>query len=380
MVLLTVFALAMSVGISASGSTPQWVIQPTAQPAGDGTRQFTSVSCTSPTACIAVGTLTYNRGRFGHTLAEAWNGSRWNVQSTPDPAGAQGSYLSGISCSSPAACTAVGWYQSRRNLVYSIPLIEVWNGTRWAIQPTQIPARPLGSQLFDVSCASPTACTAVGTNGGNSLLAERWDGSRWTIQPAPDPTPGGDPAFSNFYGVSCSSVTHCTAVGDYDKNFANVPLAEVWNGFHWTVQPTPSPIPAGVSALSTLHQVSCTSAIACTAVGSAPDGAGGSVLLVEAWNGSRWTIEPTPQQGGQLYGVACTTSTACLAVGAAPDGLSASTPLAEAWNGTHWTIQPIAIPAAPPASELSGVACSSVTACTAVGGNNNSTLVESRAG
>jgi hypothetical protein len=68
--------------------------------------------------------------------------------------------------------------------------------------------------------------------------------------------------------------------------------------------------------------VSCTSASACTAVGdynnpSAPSG------FAQSWDGTTWTIQPTPipgdKTGGQLFGVSCTSASACTAVGVAYD-------------------------------------------------------------
>ena len=42
------------------------------------------------------------------TLAEHWSGREWEVQSTEDPGGASSSELQGVSCTSAAACMAVG--------------------------------------------------------------------------------------------------------------------------------------------------------------------------------------------------------------------------------------------------------------------------------
>ncbi len=44
------------------------------------------------------------------TLAEAWNGSKWSVQKLPKTPGDQGSEFLGVSCTSATACTAVGAY------------------------------------------------------------------------------------------------------------------------------------------------------------------------------------------------------------------------------------------------------------------------------
>jgi hypothetical protein len=44
------------------------------------------------------------------TLAERWNGSGWEIQPTPNPAGATDLNLAGVSCPTRRACTAVGTY------------------------------------------------------------------------------------------------------------------------------------------------------------------------------------------------------------------------------------------------------------------------------
>jgi hypothetical protein len=53
----------------------------------------------------------YNSTGVQVTLAEVWDGSRWAIQPTPNPVGAGASVLLGVSCTSPGACTAVGYTQ-----------------------------------------------------------------------------------------------------------------------------------------------------------------------------------------------------------------------------------------------------------------------------
>jgi hypothetical protein len=65
------------------------------------------VSCLSSSSCEAVG---YRLISPAGTAAEGWDGSIWSSQSTPNPAGAFESVLSGLSCTSASACMAVGEY------------------------------------------------------------------------------------------------------------------------------------------------------------------------------------------------------------------------------------------------------------------------------
>ena len=336
----------------------RWAIQATPNPPQGG-GILAGVSCVSASACIAVGAS--NAG----ILAERWNGTRWRIQPAPAPAGAQSPFLNSVACTSPTACTAVGGYFSSAGA--SQTLAERWNGTRWAVQATPNPAGT--SALFGVACASGRVCTAVGFSSAAqtpAAVAERWNGSAWKVQAAPNP-PGA--ASSILFGVACTSPSACTAVGgSTSRSRAPITLAERWDGRSWRVQPTPNPPQGGGS----LNGVSCTSARACTAVGGSNAG-----TVAERWNGTRWVIQPTPNPSGSagsfLGSVACTSASSCTAVGARLDsaGNLAGT-LAERWNGTRWAIQPTPNPSGPPGSLLVSVACTSASFCTAVGGQIDS--------
>jgi len=107
------------------------------------------------------------------TLAERWNGTSWAVQPTPNLTGATQSELSGVSCASTRACSAVGYYYNSSGDL--VTLAERWNGTSWAVQPTPNPTGAMQSELWGVSCPSASACSAVGyyaTADSERTLAE----------------------------------------------------------------------------------------------------------------------------------------------------------------------------------------------------------------
>src|SRR6516162_1712158 len=133
----------------------------------------------------------------------------WSVTPTPNPVIPTGR-LFWVSCPAANSCMAVGGYTKASGA--AVALAERWNGTSWRILPTPNPARATVSFLFGVACSTPSACTAVGQaiiGGASQALAERWDGTRWSIQATPSPPQGG--AFLN--GVACTSASACTAVG-----------------------------------------------------------------------------------------------------------------------------------------------------------------------
>jgi hypothetical protein len=192
------------------------------------------VSCTSRAACTAVGYYEYLRTQGGNAwvaLAERWNGSHWSIQTVPTPGPMDYPRLDMVSCGSNSACAAIGDTQDTT-------FFERWDGARWSTTSV-IPDAPNYPVFSDVSCASATACTAVGSSypTGESLLeltlAERWDGTSWSVLPTSTP-------FANSGGldaVSCPSTTACTAVGDFVNQSGSIALVAE----QWTAPPTIPP-------------------------------------------------------------------------------------------------------------------------------------------
>ncbi len=226
-------------GLAERWNGHSWSVQTTPNPTPEGRTlaDLLSVSCASATSCLAVGYY-YIYGVAGWAFAERWDGVSWSVQAIPKPAGARDSVLASVSCTSATACIAVGNYETSSAFV---GLAVRWNGAQWSIQAT---ANPTGAIFSGVSCTSVTACTAVGErNSFTSTLAERWNGQRWSSQPTPSPNPTGD---NNLVGVSCVSTSACTAVGSTGDHGTDGTLAERWNGLSWSVQDTPNPAPQNV--------------------------------------------------------------------------------------------------------------------------------------
>jgi hypothetical protein len=248
--------------------------------------------------------------------------------------------------------------------------------TAWRVQQVPAPASS-AAQLQAVSCPAPGICFAVGYSVvtgtfTESTLAERWSGGQWAIQPTPSPGTGG---IAQLTGISCLSATDCTAVGIISTQTAsNSTLAEHWDGTSWTV--VPSPDPAGTT-VTDFTGVSCASATSCTATG-VYDTSGNrphELPLAEHWDGTTWTVTHVPLPAGITAGnldggVSCPSAIYCIAVGiiATPNQFSNTQPLAERWNGTKWTVQATPTPAGAYNPFLSGVSCSAPAHCTAVGG------------
>jgi hypothetical protein len=309
------------------------------------------VSCSSATACIAVGHYlpAGTTTTITSTFAELWNGKTWSLRTTQNPASKVNLELSGVSCISATACTAVGSGAAG-------PLAESWNGTAWSIQPTIAPTGS-GESLDSVSCQSAISCVAVGSYYSPRhyyTLLEYWDGKTWAIE-------GGTLLRSSGPdSLSCTSRVSCLAVGGFSNDHA-----ERWNGGSWTAERT-----VHTTKESSLVAVACVSTAACIAVGQKEINDGGAAALGEAWDGTSWSLDATttpysPVQSS-LGAVSCPSATFCMAVGAAGGPYQF---LAEDWDGTNWGV--VKTPTWPNNTAepygLSAISCVSAKFCMAVG-------------
>ena len=376
-----VLVLVLWVPLAGAAVAPIWSVQATPNPAGAQDSLLSSVSCISLTACSAVGHYT-SGGGSGLTLAERWNGARWSIERTPRPAGASTSLLFGVSCIS-RTCIAVGSTTSHATV--SVPLVERRSGGRWTIQRTpKLPAtHDSVSYLSGVSCTSPSSCTAVGYAGNSegtrgAPLAERWNGVSWILQRTPHPA-GATVGF--LPAVSCLSAKSCIAVGFFINHAgAGVTLAERWDGVRWSIQRTPTPQAA---TYVQLVGVSCRVPGPCMAAGFFSIVTGTEIMLAESSQRAAWSIQhtlyppnPPGATGVRFTGVSCGSTRACTAVGFFGTAAGVNDTLAERWNGTDWVIQQTPDPAGALSAALAGVSCPSPAACTAVGSVTDSTGTE----
>ncbi len=237
------------------GTTWSGPVPATGQTLGPGAL---SVSCSGPSACMAVTT--------GASQIVAWNGQSWSSPTTLD--GATG--LEAVGCAPTGYCASVD---------------SEGNASAFAGQSWQGTSGDWGS-VSSISCVSASFCMSV--SGGIS----QWNGSQWT-QPNPFTST------SSLSGVSCASATFCTAVDQSGQ-------ALQWNGQAWSTAVRIETGPAtATSSGPALTGVSCPTATFCAAV----DNSGG----VLEWSNGTWTR--TDVDGSEaLSAVSCPTASYCVAV------------------------------------------------------------------
>jgi hypothetical protein len=304
----------------AVGKTSNWKVQVTPNPVGATESRLEDVSCPTASFCMAVGSYLNGAG-VRQPLAERWNGTEWAIAPTPLPAGATGGQLEGVSCSSPASCTAVGSYVAGSGA--NLPLAEQWGSEAWSAEAPPVPAGAGKALLHDVSCAG-SECWAVGESEeagkGSTALVERRTSGGWAVQALSEPVKA-------LTSISCASSSWCAAVGSGLH-------VQHWNGTGWSDRLAPNP--GGESGQ--LTGVSCTSATSCTAVGTYDPGH--PVPFAEHWGGAEWQLRgmtdmefpgctgPSCPVGSAIADVACVPGW-CSAVGSKTAKSGTVTPLIE---------------------------------------------------
>ena len=201
-----------------------WRVQATPNPQAENGSFLDGVSCTATNACTAGGNYTYadvDQAIF----ALRWNGTSWLIQPQPNPGGQGQNTNAAVSCAGPTFCVTVGSWVDLADT--PLTLAEAWNGASWVREPTPNPAGATGAGLNGVSCTGSSDCTAVGavngTGSSGATLAESQHGSTWTVQSTPNPS---DAVFSVLSGVDCGPAGSCLAVGNFYNGSATQTLVE----------------------------------------------------------------------------------------------------------------------------------------------------------
>ena len=315
-----------------NGST--WSVGPNVAPASSQASLLWDVTCVTASDCWAVGAQGTGNGKLPNLLAENWNGSTWSVVPTPDING----YLLSVTCTGASSCVAVGIDVDAKNNPLG-GIILSWNGSEWSQSSPQAPAQPY-SGLNSVTCAGPTDCWAVGFAGpnqiqynfvpgvapnviGSSALVEHWNGSQWLIVPTPAPmSPGGQYLSS----TTCSGASNCWATGATMDAAGNpsTTLVDHWDGTAWVTVPSPNPATNG----SLLTSVTCMDAADCWAAGASGwTNNSTPTPFIENWNGSAWSVEPSPNvvAFGYLSGLTCVQGVECFTIGFSATNLNNNT-------------------------------------------------------
>jgi hypothetical protein len=194
----------------------RWSVVPGINPAA-AINRLSAVSGTSANNIWAVGSRRESDATLPQSLMERWDGHSWNLVS--DFPKASISQLTAVAVLAPDNVWVAGTSGDS-----FMPLVEHWDGTRWAVEPTVPVSNATIGTIIATSSNDVWIAGEAGQGGGIYSLFEHWDGTRWRIVP---PAAGQSGEVTSLVAVGPGDVW---AVGRYRKN----PCGPDWNLIqHW---------------------------------------------------------------------------------------------------------------------------------------------------
>jgi hypothetical protein len=245
----------------------------------------------------------------------------WSVVPSPNVLTA-GSALNSVAVISENDVWGVGYFFS--DTVRT--LIEHWDGSTWSVIASPNSGVD-NNNLYAVTAITSSDVWAVGTSGDETLV-EHWDGSRWSVV--------ASPGIGILNGVDALASNDIWAVGTALIGSETRTLVEHWDGSSWSIVPSPNVL--SINGFSGVTAVSSNDVWAVGASYEFLEGGNSSHTLIEHWDGSAWSVVPSPDVG-TLYGIDAIASNDIWAVGTALID-SESRTLVEHWDGSSWSVIP----------------------------------------
>jgi hypothetical protein len=179
----------------------------------------------------------------------------------------------------------------------------------------------------DAAAAHQALAAPLGT--GRAAVNAPACGPDWTVVPSPNQGSG----HNSLFGVAVASPNDVWAVGYYTSDTGgNNTLIEHWDGSAWSIVPSPN---QGVD--NVLYGAAVVSSSDVWAVGYSGSNSGYDTL-VEHWDGSTWSIVSSQSSGRNvLTAVAVVSANDVWAVGSY---VAPFQTLVEHWDGSTWSIVP----------------------------------------
>jgi hypothetical protein len=320
-------AVAATTRAAGTGFAPATEIKPPVNTAKTVDSILIAVACSGRGSCSAGGSYTDNAGN-GQAMVVSESRGRWAravevkmpANAAPDP----GAQVSGIACTSPGNCVAVGYYQPKPGNNGDSAFIATQRRGSWgrAVRAAPLPKGTVTSSLAAVACPAAGACVAAGfvivKSGFEGLiLAQSHGGWKPIILAAPR---GGGPELA---GVACTRPGDCVAAGYYFptnlQTFAR-PVGYIESRGRWGRAVTVNSPKNLNGDLSGFIGDACVPGGSCLAVGyyeagthdysmAAPESGGRFKRAVEI------TAVPPHATAASIYGVSCASSRLCVAAG-----------------------------------------------------------------
>jgi hypothetical protein len=294
---------------------------PVELPSGSSIASIGSLSCPTFGTCIATGTVTEGPGTAAAVLVD--EGGTWSAVVIPQPAAAPTGMVLHLqlgACDPTGECVVLGDdYAGDGGVDIAVDASGSASGSSWtsSLAPTPAPSSsfPVGT-IFDwLQCPSSGQCVAggkvdyeVGGEGGSmetqTFMLYDSQGT-WSLSSASDavaPVQG-----SSWPLISCSSVTYCASVSEYDSsNSAVVGGVQGWDYESLALDDSSAAI-------------SCVDGGTCAAIDISSVGV--SQAFVQSTPGGNWALAPIANpyvQGSpdaSISSISCVSASSCAAAG-----------------------------------------------------------------
>ena len=271
----------------------RWTAFALPQIAGDLTSGITGVADLAPNNVWSVGNINIGE-QNPNQIIEHFNGTRWSVSPGPSFQPTDQPTLEGLTAISATDMWAAGAILTTINgSQFLFPLFEHFDGTSWTATMDEL---TLNGFLFGISADATNDVWAVGTLSLGGTLIEHFDGTAWSVVPSPNAGNGQIVLF----GVTAIAPNDAWAVGFFvealNGDRPQKTLTEHWDGTSWTVVPSPNVGGPDTQTISNqLRGVIAVSANDVWAFGDTDDFGPSKIKnLVLHWNGTAWSIVPSP--------------------------------------------------------------------------------------
>ena len=235
----------------------------------------------------AVGYYTDSNGH-AQTLIEKRKGTTWTVIPSPSPG--FNNVLTGVIVNSLTSALAVGYSYTTDPSVDGQTLVEQWDGTNWNIVSSPNPGT---ANVLNAVTPIPgsSLVLSVGSVDGQPLI-EQFDGTNWVNVPAP--SPAGTAATLNGILITTNGGW---AVGSYVNGSGNTQtLVERLKSSIWKLVSSPNAPGTDGSILTGVAKISSSNTF--LAVGySTTISSNTTATLIEQWDGSSWSVVSSPNVG-----------------------------------------------------------------------------------